>query len=260
MFESIYDVPMDLHTTTVTYSGWCPHCSKEHHIRAGDAEEAARALMNELESTRRVDTTVPVEQRDPRFSTDYLFGPARGHMFGVLTGLDSHGNRHVLRAFSGQYNGVWLIDGWTPPLFNVEQFDAIMLPGDKQIKELGLRIRDLSPDAPERKRLVQERRHLSRRLMIALHDLYVLNNFRGQTAALTDFFPSHKGIPTGAGDCCAPKLLNQAAQQNLRPTGLVEFYWGKENASGTRIHGHPYSNCPDKCGPILGFMLCGVNA
>ena len=28
----------------------------------------------------------------------------------------------LLHAFSGQYNGLWLVDGWVPPLFDIDEF------------------------------------------------------------------------------------------------------------------------------------------
>jgi hypothetical protein len=66
-------------------------------------------------------------------------------------------------------------------------------------------------------------------------------------------------MPTGTGDCCGPKLLAQAAIEGLRPLGLAEFYWGRENRSGSRRHTTFSASCPEKCGPILGFMLCGLD-
>ena len=242
------------------YSGWCSHCSCEHRLDAQPAWDDACALMKELEEQRRLDYTVPKEQADPRFSTEYLYGPARGQMFGILTGMDQTGAPCCLRAFSGQYNGSWLIDGWTPPLFDVDRVNAILIPGDRQIKELDSRIKHLPPHDPNRRQLVRERRTISRELTKAMHDLYLLTNFRGVSAPLTDFFPHGKGIPTGTGDCCAPKLLNQAARLGIRPDGLIEFYWGLSNSSQTRHHGHLYPRCEDKCAPILGFMLCGISS
>ena len=86
-----------------------------------------------------------------------------------------------------------------------------------------------------------------------------LTNFRGETKPLNDIFQDKNGIPTGTGDCCAPKLLNFAVKNNLTPLGLAEFYWGKENKSATRQHGRFYQSCTSKCQPILGFMLCGLD-
>ena len=93
--------------------------------------------------------------------------------------------------------------------------------------------------------------------MKELHGLYHLHNFKGEEANLEEAFSLAKGIPTGSGDCCAPKLLNEAAIRGLNPTGLAEFFWGKETTSGTRFHRNFYPSCEDKCQPILGFLLCG---
>ncbi len=242
------------------YAGWCRRCSCEHRIHAQNAKTDADALMNELTTHRRLDGSVPNERADPRFSTDHLYGPARGQMFGVLTGVDRSGIRRSLRAFSGQYHGSWLLDGWAPPLFDVDRANALLVPGDQQIKELDARIAPLNAGDPHRRQLLRERRNISRQLTTAFHQLYVLNNFRGESAPLTDFFPPGKGIPTGAGDCCAPKLLNQALRLGIHPDGLVEFYWGLSNSSQTRHHGKTYSSCQEKCAPILGFMLCGLSS
>ena len=59
------------------------------------------------------------------------------------------------------------------------------------------------------------------------------------------------------GDCCAPKLINFAAKNKLEPISIAEFYWGQENASGSKKHLHFYGSCEEKCGPILGRMLYG---
>lgn len=100
---------------------------------------------------------------------------------------------------------------------------------------------------------------MSRQLMRQLHALYTVRNFRGQSSDLTPFFPSHRGIPTGTGDCCAPKLLNYALLRGIRPVAIAEFYWGRTNRSKSRLHGRFYPACHDKCMPILGFMLCGLD-
>lgn len=75
---------------------------------------------------------------------------------------------------------------------------------------------------------------------------------------IEEAFCEDKGIPTGTGDCCAPKLLNYAARNRLKPIGISEFFFGRENKSETRKHGEFYPSCKIKCEPILGFMLCGL--
>jgi tRNA pseudouridine32 synthase/23S rRNA pseudouridine746 synthase len=212
----------------------------------GTAVPAVRPSTNLRTDGRLGDASLP-----SKFSTDYLFGEARGHMFGVLECKDSSGNTVVLKAFSGQYNGEWLADGWVPPILDVDEFYRLSDPVDREIKQLDRLIAEKKD--PE---LIQRRKALSQELMKNLHALYTLTNFRGEAKPLTEVFKG--GIPTGAGDCCAPKLLNYAALNGLKPLGLSEFYWGKENRSGTRKHGEFYPACAEKCQPILGFMLCGI--
>jgi hypothetical protein len=202
--------------------------------------------MAHLEANRCLD-----DGRDARFSTDYLLGPARGQMFGVLECRAADGNLVVLRAFSCQYNGEWRVDGWVPPVLDVVEFHRITEPVDREIKALDRMISEGATPG-----LIQRRRALSRDLTTRIQGLYRFTNFRGQTRPLTEVFQG--GIPTGAGDCCAPKLLNHAALQGLTPLGISEFYWGRENRSGTRRHGEFYPACAEKCQPILGFMLCGT--
>ncbi len=238
--------------------GWCGQCNVEHSLPHGNARWHASKLMEELENFKRIDYRRDSADADPRFSTDYLFGEARGQMFGVLECETGQGKIVVLRAFSCQYNAMWNVDGWAPPLFDVEAYDQIMIPADRKIKELGRKMAAMNTVDEEYRLLKLQRKHLSQSIMKELHHLYQLQNFRGETKPLAEFFQSTNGPPTGAGDCCAPKLLNQAARNNLHPLGLAEFYWGKTNRSETREHGRFYSSCVDKCLPILGFMLCGA--
>ena len=95
-------------------------------------------------------------------------------------------------------------------------------------------------------------------MMFVFLDLYQLQNFKGDQHSILNVFYEDRGIPTGSGDCCAPKLLHAAAQNGLTPLGLTEFYFGKENKSSTRYHKEFYPGCKNKCQPILGYMLCGL--
>lgn len=204
--------------------------------------------MRQLESSRCID-----DGSDPALSTEVLFGESRGHMFGVLECLDAAGNTVLLKAFSGQYNGHWLADGWAPPIIDANNFNRIVDPVDRKIKRLDRQIAENKD-----RELIRKRKALSQELMKQLHAQYQLKNFCGETRPLTAVFPT-LGIPAGVGDCCAPKLLNFAAKNGLRPVGLSEFYWGRENRSGTRQHKQFYPACAEKCQPILGFMLCGLD-
>lgn len=231
----------------ISASGLCADCGTTHSLGAGNSRKYALELMQQLETTCGLD-----DGKRPECSTDALWGEARGQMFGVLECETPAGATVVLKAFSGQYNGQWLIEGWVPPILDVQAFHRLSDPVDKQIKHLDVVI----GEGGDTKEQIQERKALSQQLMKDVHALYHLRNFRGETRPLSKVFPG--GIPTGVGDCCAPKLLQYAALKGLKPLGLSEFFWGRENRSGKRQHRQFYPACAEKCQPILGFMLCGA--
>jgi hypothetical protein len=240
--------------------GPCLNCRRDHSISEGDARNHCLGLMQFMEKEKRIDLQAATAQADPRLTTASLFGEARGKMFGIMVCRAANGSERVLRAFSGQYNGIWEVEGWAPPLFNVSAYTRIYTDIEPRIKQLGREIKLTEHGSAQWRDLTDRRRQLSQQWMRDIHALYTLSNFRGQQRLLSDAFAGSGGIPTGTGDCCAPKLFNQALREGLLPQGLAEFYWGRENASQTRLHGRFYPSCTNKCAPILGFMLCGLEA
>jgi len=222
---------------------FCNACGCDHTLPRAPAICAAQKLIATI---------------NQELDTEYLYGKALGKMFGVLVCRNQNGEEKVLKAFSGQYNGQWEKKGWTPPLFDVKKFHSLNNPVERQIKALGRESEKILKGTAKYNDILQARKNLSRQLMKDIHALYTLHNFRAKQCSLFDLFPEGHGIPTGTGDCCAPKLLNYAAIHNLTPVGLAEFYWGRTNKSATRREGQFYASCKDKCGPILGFLLCGI--
>jgi hypothetical protein len=229
-----------------------------HELPAEPAREECLELMALLHCHRRIDWQVPEAMADPRCSTDPLFGEAGGKMFGVLCCRDIAGARVVLRAFSGQFNGLWRVAGWVDPIFDVAAFAQLTLEPEREIKRIGREMELLSKDSVRRRQLRVKRRTLSRLLMQEIHDLYRLVNFRGEASPLIAAFCGDGAPPSGTGDCCGPKLLHHAAINGLRPEALAEFYWGRSNASATKSHRELYPACAAKCRMILGFQLCGL--
>jgi tRNA pseudouridine32 synthase / 23S rRNA pseudouridine746 synthase len=88
-----------------------------------------------------------------------------------------------------------------------------------------------------------------------MHAVYFLTNFAGKSRSLQQLVMG--GLPTGTGDCCAPKLLHYAATHNLKPLAMAEFWWG--NATGDKIPGEFYGACLERCQPLMGFLLSGLN-
>lgn len=54
-------------------------------------------------------------------------------------------------------------------------------------------------------------------------------NYRGEVKTLCDIFEQtvHKTPPAGAGECAAPKLLQQAYLHGWKPVAMAEFWWGE---------------------------------
>ncbi len=102
------------------------------------------------------------------------------------------------------------------------------------------------------------RRMISRRVIRELHDTYRLTNARGVTTSLRALFAPGEP-PWGAGDCAAPKLLTEARRAGVTPLAMAEFWWGPPPPGGGRVEGTFYPACAPKCGPILPFLLEGID-
>ncbi len=255
----IFDETTSAGSSSHGAGGCCARCNKEHWLGPGNTWEICQKLMQRLERLKTIDLFSTQRAPSALLETASLFGPARGKMFGVMECLAPDETTVILYAFSGQYNGIWLVDGWVPPLFTVDDFLKLTVEKEKQIKQLGRTIDRCPPHSDNWLAQRKKRRLLSRKLMGDIHNLYQLSNFRGVTAGLDEAFIGAGGIPTGTGDCCAPKLLNHAIKNKLRPLGISEFFWGKENKAGGHRHGKFAGPCAEKCRPILGFMLCGLD-
>lgn len=111
--------------------------------------------------------------------------------------------------------------------------------------------------AEQLKQLRKERSHALQNKLFAS---YCFLNAKGEKKDLLNIFEGHTfGVPpAGAGECCAPKLLQFAYLQGWKPLAMAEFWWGASPKSEVRKHGQVYPACWGKCEPILGHMLEGV--
>lgn len=109
-------------------------------------------------------------------------------------------------------------------------------------------------------RLKARRKAMSEALQERIFRLFVVANARGEHRDLVEVFkPLGTLPPAGAGECCAPRLLNYAFNHGLRPVCMAEFWWGASPVGEVRHHGHFYPACRSKCKPILEFMLQGLD-
>ena len=108
--------------------------------------------------------------------------------------------------------------------------------------------------------LKARRKAMSEALQERIFRLFVVSNARGERRDLVEVFrPLGALPPAGAGECCAPRLLNFAFSKGLIPLCMAEFWWGASPVGEVRHHGHFYPACRSKCKPILDFMLQGLD-
>ena len=108
--------------------------------------------------------------------------------------------------------------------------------------------------------LKSERKTRSAALQQKLFEQFGMLNYRGEVKNLCEIFGQtvHKTPPAGAGECAAPKLLQQAYLHGWKPIAMAEFWWDDSPKTEIRHHGHYYPACKGKCEPILQHMLQGL--
>ncbi|MCR5050284.1 MAG: RluA family pseudouridine synthase [Paludibacteraceae bacterium] len=173
-----------------------------------------------------------------------------GKMFGVLIVKQTDGEYSYLRAFSAMLDGSYQHKGFVPPVY----LPSAMPIGSSRAE--------------------------SQRLQQILFVQYRFTNGLGETRNLIEIFAEEKPIlspeewfnpaqksstpkqampPSGAGECCAPKLLQYALTHHLMPIAMTEFWIGAPSGSELRREGCFYPPCSGKCKPILRHMLKGVD-
>ncbi|MBO7068104.1 MAG: RNA pseudouridine synthase [Bacteroidaceae bacterium] len=105
--------------------------------------------------------------------------------------------------------------------------------------------------------LRQERHDRSIALQQWLFRQFSFLNAEGQSKNLLELF--HGAVPpSGAGECCAPRLLQAAYKEGLTPLCMAEFWVGESPRDELRQDGHFYPACNSRCKPILAHMLQGL--
>lgn len=209
----------------------------------------ARQIMDAFETFGCIDY-----EGSREIGIDYLFGSARGQMFGVLVCKDTLGNEVVLKAFSGQYNGQYMIEGWVPPALDTTSYQTIVDASVQSFNEIERKIEEFCGDTAIISRLEASRKLLSQETQRRIFQLYRLCCADSSVKTLEDIF-SDRMPPTGTGDCCAPKLLSHAYKNGLLPISMVEWYYGAPNRSNGRENKHFYPPCEERCKPLLEAIL-----
>ena len=180
-----------------------------------------------------------------------------GKMFGVLVVADSDGQLGFVAAYSGLLEGRNDWSYFVPPVYDAQQPDGHF----KQEERL---ISAMRADSQK-----EERRQRSQQLQLWLFDQYRFLNAHGERRRLVDVWQDYHCSerirrkyplpPGGTGDCCAPKLLQYAYAQGLKPLCMAEFWWGPSPKTEVRQHGQFYPACRGKCKPVLTWMLQGLD-
>ena len=186
-----------------------------------------------------------------------------GKMFGVLVveaPLASHtlpltSKYGFLAAYSGLLAGRNDWDFFVPPVYDAQQPDGHFKTTEREISRL-------TNESP----LIAKK--MSQELQMWLFRQYRILNARGETKDLVELWQAYYSRPKlrakyplppgGTGDCCAPKLLQYAYQQGLKPVCMAEFWWGATTKTELRHHLNYYPACRGKCKPILTWMLQGL--
>lgn len=161
---------------------------------------------------------------------------AEGKMMGVLVCDEG-----VLYGFSGLAGGRAVVDGFVPPVFDYTDPEGYFRKMEAVISELC--------SASE----------LSKNLQDWLFEQYVVMNGRGEEKSVKEIFAQRGMVPPGGtGECAAPKLLDYAFRHGMTPRSMGEFWYGASPKNRVREQGRFYPSCTGKCGPLLTWMLQGV--
>ena len=180
-----------------------------------------------------------------------------GKMFGVLVVKSNGGDLGFVAAYSGLLQGRNDHEYFVPPVFDSQSPNGHFKTNERRISALSKAGR-------------QTRQH-SINLQRWLFSQYDLMNGVGEKRNVMDVFREYyadskayekkaNGVPpSGTGDCCAPKLLQYAFLNGLKPVCMAEFWYGKSPKGEIRHHLQYYPACSGKCKPILTHMLKGLD-
>lgn len=188
-----------------------------------------------------------------------------GKMFGILV-VERDGDLGYLAAYSGQIDILEDDDFFVPPVFDYLQPDGYFKQEEAVISRINHNILLLENDeandnSKDIDNLKNERKSRSQALQQWLFSHFIMLNANGERRDLLDIFSDTpiKFPPSGAGECCAPKLLQYAFLNGMRPLRIAEFWWGESPKREIRHHLHFYPACRGRCLPILSFMMQGLN-
>ena len=142
--------------------------------------------------------------------------------------------------------------------FEKAEFKRLKTAWDEKIAGIQSQLQVLRDEIVQ---LKASRARMSDELQDWIFRQYIVHDAYGDSSSIADIFASRGLVPPGGtGECAAPKLLEYAYRNGLKPLAMGEFWYGKSPNTAVRTHGHFYPSCTSKCGPLLGYMLRGLLA
>ena len=232
----------------------CAHCGGKHALPTSQqAFDEAKRLFKKVVAEK---TIAIFGHGRHSMSLETLFRPGKGKMLGVLHYKDRQTSREgYLYAFSGQFDDEFELIGYVPALINYEVMGAHKRATEKILDTMGEVIANRA-NASQKLVLRQRRKKISQALMQDIFSLYRPMTQSGTLLKLRDAWAAKTGIPAATGDCCAPKLLQEANKNNYQVLGVAEIFVGSARSQSDQVHGQFSEPCAQKCEPLLGAMLC----
>ncbi|MEN8927774.1 MAG: hypothetical protein ABF242_07920 [Flavobacteriales bacterium] len=185
----------------------------------------------------------------------YDFDSEKGKMFGVLVIQNQDNSYCYIASVSGKLPNNIVCKHLVPSVFDESKSDYFLTKGMTELTEMGKRIGN-STNPAELEELTKERAKKSYELQQQLFSHYQFLNIEGEEKNVLEIFENYNKStpPAAAGECAAPKLLQYALENNLKPIAIAEFWWGSQPGSNKK-HRIFYPACKDRCKPILRFIL-----
>ena len=175
-----------------------------------------------------------------------------GKMFGVLVFDGGY-----LAAFSAKLDGSYHHEGFVPPVYELTH-EPIGKSRDesRRLQRLLFANYNFLNGKGESKNLLDI--FANETLIIPEDEWFGKKGLRVTGYGLREDANSEKLPPSGAGECCAPKLLQYALTHGLKPLALAEFWIGAPSKTEIRQEGQFYAPCSGRCVPILRHMTQGL--
>lgn len=142
----------------------------------------------------------------------------------------------------------------------LKEYDAEIHRLTDEINQLSFYIKNqtenqIQKQIQKREDLIKKRTQLTDVSLRRVFDLYEFTTINKTKISLNQIIEKRNGKlpPTGTGDCCAPKLLSYAFENDLIPLSMDEIFYGKD--TNTKKNGVSYPPCDSRCGIILPYIL-----